>query len=308
VAPFSSIHEDETNLWQGRTGKTKEDLMEFIKTTSRGHKFKRRHNIEQTQIFRAFQAFASGNGSPSDIEAKDAIAGDINEWDDYLRIDVVRSLGDIELMRDLKQQSVDILVGDVFPKWRSSSSTFEQDVSEEIQAAAKGYLDSYFQHFSRLVSGDLNTLFDSPEISMVVESLMHSLPPALPIERLGQITSFFKSSHFADVPFVQLSVRIYATLKAMVKRGAFTAKDSSERLRGFFNDVKHVSVYAPYCDAFVMDQAMAALVSDPHVGLETRYGVKVFSLNNWDQFLAWLDGLEAGMTPEHRAGLAVAYP
>jgi hypothetical protein len=81
-----------------------------------------------------------------------------------------------------------------------------------------------------------------------------------------------------------------------------------ERLSGFFQDVKHVFTYAPYCDAFVMDQAMASLVADPHVGLENRYRVKVFSLNNWGQFLAWLDVLEAEMTQEHRAGLAAAYP
>ena len=57
-----------------------------------------------------------------------------------------------------------------------------------------------------------------------------------------------------------------------------------------------------------MDQAMAALVADPRIALEGRFGVKVFSLNNWDEFLAWLDGLEAGMSQEHRAGLAAAYP
>jgi hypothetical protein len=49
-------------------------------------------------------------------------------------------------------------------------------------------------------------------------------------------------------------------------------------------------------------------VADPHIALEKRYGVKVFSLNNWDEFLAWLDNIEAEMSQEHRAGLAAAYP
>jgi hypothetical protein len=53
---------------------------------------------------------------------------------------------------------------------------------------------------------------------------------------------------------------------------------------------------------------MASLVISPQVGLETRYGVKVFSLNNWESFLGWLGELEAGMSQEHRAGLAAAYP
>lgn len=52
----------------------------------------------------------------------------------------------------------------------------------------------------------------------------------------------------------------------------------------------------------------AALVTDHRLALEARFGVKVFSLNNWDEFLAWLDALEAGMSQEHQDGLAAAYP
>ena len=43
------------------------------------------------------------------------------------------------------------------------------------------------------------------------------------------------------------------------------------------------------------------------MALEQRYGVKVFSLRNWDALLAWLDDLEAGMTEEHRSAVAAVY-
>jgi hypothetical protein len=49
----------------------------------------------------------------------------------------------------------------------------------------------------------------------------------------------------------------------------------------------HVSMYAPYCDAFVMDTPMAELVRQPTVAFEQRYGVKVFSLRNWDARSLW---------------------
>lgn len=95
----------------------------------------------------------------------------------------------------------------------------------------------------------------------------------------------------------------------MVKRGAYIDRDGAlKRLSGFYLDVKHVSTYAPYCDAFVMDQAMASLVDDPHIDLEKRYGVKIFSLNNWEQFFTWLKELETKMSQEHRAGLSMVYP
>ena len=55
---------------------------------------------------------------------------------------------------------------------------------------------------------------------------------------------------------------IYASLKAMVKEGAYTnAERAVKRLSGFYYDVKHIAIYAPYCDAFVVDQPMAELTN-----------------------------------------------
>jgi hypothetical protein len=237
------------------------------------------------------------------------VEGDIHEWEDYFRIDVGGYIRDIELARDLKRQSVEDLV-DVFPSWRQSTNTFDEDVALEMRDAAKGYIDSYLKYVSRLASGEFGALFNSPIISMVVQSLLHCLPNELPPEeQLKKVGMFFNSPHFSEIPSQWLSARIYATLRDMVKRGAYVNPDRAlKRLRGFFQDVTHVSTYAPYCDGFVMDQPMASLTSDPHVGLENRYEVKVFSLNNWDQLFAWLDTLEGGMTRAHRAGLAAAYP
>lgn len=309
VSPFSSIHEDETHQWRGYDGKNKEDLMEFIKATSRGHEFEPAYDVEQTQIVRAFKSFLAGNPAAFEIKRQDALERNIDEWDDYFRIDVGRYMGDIELKRDLKRQSVEELAN-IFPGWRQSTNTFDQDVAIEMQAASKGYIESYFKYAARLARGDHTALIDSPIVSMVVESLLYCLPDNIPMEeRLNRVDTFFKSAHFTEIPYQWLFARIYATLKDMVKRGAYADRnDAIQRLSGFFQDVEHVSTYAPYCDAFVMDKAMASLVADPHVGLENRYGVKVFCLNNWDQFLTWLDTLEANMTPEHRVGLSAAYP
>jgi len=309
VAPFSSVHEDETHQWRGYDGKNKEDLMKFIKATSRWHEFKPAYNVEKTQIVRAFGAFLAGKPEAFELDQRDAIDGNIHEWDDYIKIDVGRYMGDIELIRDLKRQSVESLV-DVFPSWRQSMNTFDQDVALEMQAAAKGYIESYVRYTARVAGGDYAAIVDSPVMSEVIQSLLQYLPDEVPIEeRLERIGAFFKSPHFLEMPYQWLSVRIYATVKDMVKRGAYADRDKAlRRLRGFFRDVMHVSTYAPYCNAFLMDQAMASLVADPKVNLENRYGVKVFSLNNWNQFLTWLDEMEAAMTQEHRAGLAAAYP
>ena len=120
VIPFSSIHEDETHQWRGFGGKNKEDLMEFIKATSSGHEFEPAYEVERSQIIRAFQAFLAGGSAEIERKERDAIEGNVHEWDDYFRIDVGVYFKDIELIRALKRQSVENLLG-IFDRWRQNS-------------------------------------------------------------------------------------------------------------------------------------------------------------------------------------------
>ena len=46
VAPFSTVHEDEANLWKGH----EKELMQFIKSIAIGHSFEPDYDVEQTQL------------------------------------------------------------------------------------------------------------------------------------------------------------------------------------------------------------------------------------------------------------------
>jgi hypothetical protein len=309
VVPYSSVHEDETHQWHGYGGKDKEDLVRFIKSTSRGHEFEPAYEVERSQIARAFQSFRSEDSPTFKLQDEDALDRKIHDWDDYLWVDVGRYWGNIELARDLKQESVEALVDDAFPNWRQSTLTFEEQVSVEMRETAKGYLSAYAEYAARLMSGDFDAVWNAPLLSTIVESLLQCLPPENSEARIKQVMQFFTSRHFEGMPYLWLSARIYAVLKDMVKDGAYKKREEAiERLRGFFQDVKHVSTYAPYCDAFFMDKAMAHIVANRHINLEARFGVKIFSVNNWDEFLGWLNDLQAGMSTQHRTALSDAYP
>jgi hypothetical protein len=303
TVPFSSIHEDETHQWERR-----EELYEFIKATSRGHEFEPAYDVEREQILGAFSSWLDGRPPEYEIKRDDALPREVDEWDSYLRFDVGRYMGDIELIRGLKRESIEGLVA-LFPGWRKSTQTFAEDVAGEVNASGKGYMDAYLKFMLRIGAGDYTAILDSPMHSMVVQHMLHLLPKDMePDEQLRKCWNFFSSLHFANVPLRDLESRIFATLKAHVKSGAYPNPEAAcERLKGFFYDSKHIATYAPYCDAFVMDQPMAELVSQRGVALEERYGVRVFSLNNWDDLLDWIDAREATMTDEHRAGLIAAY-
>lgn len=110
LAPYSSIHEDETHQWRGFDGHSKEDLMQFIKATSRGHEFEPSYSVEHDQLLRAFESFLSNDASDFEIDRRLAIRSEVNHWEDYFRIDVGGYRGNIELIRDLKNQGVSGLV------------------------------------------------------------------------------------------------------------------------------------------------------------------------------------------------------
>jgi hypothetical protein len=310
VAPFSSVHEDEAHQWRGHDGMTSTQLMEFIKATSRGAEFERAYNVEHSQIYKAWEAFLKGQPHKYLVENKDAIRGEtLGKWDDYFRIDVGGYTRDVELNRRLKSESVDELVK-VLDKWQESSESFDEAVALEIRDAGKQYVSTYLTMLNRYAQGDVAAAVDSPMVATVVEQMMHWLPKDQPLpERIGRCIEFFQSPHFSEVPHEWLSSHMFATMKAMVKRGTFSNREEArKRLNGVFEDIQHISLYAPYCDAIVIDKFMADLVCRPTVGLQQRYGATVFSLSNWDTLLAWLDRLETGMSEDHRRGVAAAYP
>lgn len=283
--------------------------MDFIKATSRGAEFEKDYNVERAQVLKAWEAFLKGHPPAYVLEDRDAILGALNEWDDYYRVDVGGYMRDIELKRRLKKEAVDELVK-VLDQWQTSTQTFDEAVALEIRDAGRQYVDTYLTMLRRYSEGDLSAAFNSPMVAKVMEHMMHWLPKDQPLsERVWRCMEFFQSRHFSEVPKEWISSHMFGTMREMVKRGAFSNRERArDRLSGVFEDIKHISLYAPYCDAIVIDSFMAELVGTSTVDLGKRYGVDVFSLRCWDALLDWLDTLESGMSEEHRAGVAAAYP
>jgi hypothetical protein len=302
LVPYSSVHEDETHQWERHA-----ELFKFIKATSRGHEFLPAYDVERIQLEKAFDAWLARSPAEFVSDDWDVFRDNVHVWEGYYRIDVGRYTGNRDLIRSLKEQSIQALVA-TFDGWRQSKRTFEQDLLEEHAAAASNYVRSFGELL--LGEGDFSAFLNAPIISMMVLHLLHHIPETTPRDRGLQIVAeFLSSNHFRKTPYHDLSARIYASLKAVVKEGAYTnAQKAVQRLSGFYYDVKHIATYAPYCDALVVDQLMAQLITRPTVAIKERYGVNIFSLNNWDDMMTWLDRVEQAMSEEHKQALVQAYP
>lgn len=306
VAPYSSVHEEEALEWREHKGMSGEQLLAFIKATARGVEFKQSYNVVHTQILKAWDAFLKGHSPDYDLAQKDAISGVLTKWDDYYWIDVVGFQRDSESRRQGKNNAVAELLASIEP-WRASSETFEEAVALEIRDSGNLYMQAYIDRFNRQLNGEFS--LGTMDVS-VVEQMLHWLPKNLDIEeRLQKCMGFFMSPHFSSIPHEWLSSHIFATLKKMIKGGAFTNPAVAlKKLNGIFDDIKHVSVYAPYCDAIIIDNLMADLVCSPQVAFDKRYNVKVFSPKTLDEMLDWLSELESDMSDEHKVAVGQAYP
>jgi len=156
AVPYSSVHEDETHQWERR-----DELYKFIKATARGEEFEAAYAVERTQLVKAFRVWLRGGAAPYDVERKEAIQDDLNGWDSYFRIEVGQYMGDVDLIRDLKRQSIEGLV-DLFDDWRKLTTSFDDDLQAEYVAAGKSYMDFYIEFAVRITRGDYAAMFDAP--------------------------------------------------------------------------------------------------------------------------------------------------
>jgi hypothetical protein len=100
-----------------------------------------------------------------------------------------------------------------------------------------------------------------------------------------------------------LWARLFSAFKGRLRKKAIGLPVSTEKRQtkysGLMFDVQHAATYAPYCDAFFADKAMADLMNDDRVAVEKIYGCKVFSAASREEFFKWLSDLKANKTPEH---------
>jgi len=305
VCPYSPIHKTETLQWRHSQ---KEKLLEFIKKTSRGHEFHPDYRIRKTQITRSFKRFLKNDESTLQISIRDALPREFNNWEDYFWIDVKGFPENVDEIRKSKEDSVEQLIK-LFQAWRVDNTTFKQDHQFELNDAARTYFQMYATMVQRLANDDVDALFESPIDSKVVETLLHFDEELDYQERLHRVISFFKSKYFYEVPYEFISAGLFATLKQLVKNGAYkNEQKSKKKLSGIFYDVRFISTYAPYCDAMFIDNPMIDLVKEPELNIEDKYSVKFFARKNWDEFISYLDKIKEQKNQDIEWGLSLVHP
>jgi len=304
VAPYSSIHEDEVFQWQGANN----DLMEFVKKVSLGHKFERPQVVERTQIMKAFGNFLHARSPEYLLEERDVLPTNVHQWNDYFWINIEGYLGDPKQIESIKKANVEGLVK-TYENWRNSTRSFNEHINVEIQHYVKSLFDGWFDTTTKILQGDHHALLSPSHGHFIISGLLMYFPDdTAPQESLKKVADFFKSEYFSATPYQWISTRMFAKLRDQVINGAYPNPDKvRDEHSGLIHDIQHISTYLPYCDVFILDKAMHAILSDPKININDGYKTEIFSLNNWEIFYAWVDELELAMSDDHKQALKAAY-
>ena len=115
-------------------------------------------------------------------------------------------------------------------------------------------------------------------------------------------TEFFASDAFARIPYVDIWASMHACLADELGRGRKKAPSP-----GFTTDVTMLATLAPYCDAMFVDKECARFARELQRHGALVQTLRIFSLDNKEEFLKYLQELEHALSPEHQSALVTAY-
>jgi len=282
-----------------------EPLKRLYQLLSHGVSFYDRGTIERFQVYENMKNWiANRPDDPIDIDVHNIVHGDINAWQDKLLISIKRKYEDgwIDSLREEREQINSGLLA-IFKRWQSETDKdFEYWFNQECEGYGKAVLQVYFNYLKTYIDittgktePTANFLF--PPDSVVLIHEFHGLlrEAGVPDEELWSKTvQYFNSPSLKHVPTIKISSMLYASLARKAASG-----QKSPPTKGMTNDIAMISSLLPYCDAIFIDNECHTYLNEKPLCDELNYGTKIFSPNNKNEFMLYLNSVEAGMPKEH---------
>lgn len=307
IFPSSDIHSSETIV-----ARDAQALRAAYERIGGDVQLKDTEDVEGDQNSECFQAFREQRSPVFRFGPDEVLRSPMKrrEWLPDMRIVVNTNYA---VFADAIREEVDRAAGEmagVVEEWRRTKPSFGDVLRHELTsygAAKRGALIRAIQlHERGLLDPDPMRLFDGALHPAMREfSLFRRF---LEREGLGSeeaarlIFQFWQWEGNQEQPFFRISSYLFAALARKI-----TAGQRKPPTRGFMNDVKAISAYAPHVDAMFLDRECAALLNEEPLRSELPIRARIFSLQTADGFLEYLDGLAENSTAEVREGATLLY-
>lgn len=293
ICPHSLVHEDESIVTP-----VFKDLKQMYEHLGNGVEFYDIETIVRYQYYEAFTKWLGIKGDP--ITIHDIVHGDLNEWQDRIRISVESSKDSTDYVEELQKTRKVSSTGlaEVFNRWKTETGkTFIDWFNEERSAYGPAYWRLYVE--SVLNASPMNMLnFVLSEKSALMIHLKSTLQQngiTDETEMLKKLAEFFYSDKAKEIPFLTNYSMLAAVLANQAAHGGRTQPPNV----GTSNDLSFISAFTPYCDALFIDNAFKENIKQGDKNLKLGISSKFYSANDFKGFFDYLDSIEASAPKDH---------
>lgn len=290
-----------------------ENLRLVFRQLSHGVSFRDPETLHHAQIIRAFDSWMTGSPKDSEVRRDFALTRNPDVWQGRFRLELNYTVP--ELSRELSERSkaINLNLHEVCEGWKNDPDfSFKRAFEDELSGQAKNILDQFYQYTARMAAVqlgqaqlDLDLCFP-PQSIFLVTRMMKSLSVTVPEvnKQLERIGDFFRSEHFRSVPAARITALFWASIAREVRSGRSAARFPKA---GMFNDIDAVAAYSTHCDAMFVDKEIAHFASQRELKKELSGMARLFSLREKNEFLEFLNSIEASAPAAHLALVAEVY-
>ena len=308
VCPDSSFHVDESLL-----SPYYRPLKRMYELFSHGVTFHNPNSIEMKQLYEHALNWANGNkDAKSTLNINSVIHGKINNWQGRFII-----TGNIHypsnLVEDIRKTRKEISKNllEIFKRWQSESGkSFEYWYEEEVSTLGRLILEKYNQYIMELRKDPskrpllaIDRLFRSKYVNMyetVVSAFIKAGIAEKDIE--SRSIKYLSSPCLKEIPFNKISSMLFA---AVARKAAAGMKKPPNI--GLNYDIHILSTILPYCDAMLIDNECRSYLEENPLCDEIDYGTNIFSQNNKDELIEYLDEIKNHVSQEHLEKVVEVY-
>lgn len=234
------------------------------------------------------------------------VQGDIDVWTERFTISVDIPWRD-EWIDDLRRQRDELSqeINQIFSRWQHETGrAFNEWFEEEALAFGQSHLLGFgnqLKKYADIQVGErvltMNDLFPASSVKLVM-MIQHTLISAGVSDQGDwpkKAKEYLTSPSLKTIPFLKISSMLWAAIARKAASGMRRPPS-----RGMSNDIETISTLLPYCDAMFIDDECRTYLNEQPLARELNFRTELFSQNNKQEFLAYLEGIHNSMSEEHR--------
>lgn len=311
ICPKSNFHEEESRM----TTKHFEKIRRINLQLSNGVSFVREEEIKKMQILKYVDCWVNPEVKVESLQLNQlsVYKKDPHSWQSRLIVDVDLPLTPLwsEGLRQIRQDAGRDFNEIVMKRhWEEQKDKtpkyfFRQVAAEEANAFGKVTLKLAKDQIKvmaavslGIIPADFTNFYPNPSFRLVEAIKELFIEKGISEDKVAeQVCEFLSSPLLAELPFNKISGALHAA--AARKHCAGRSSQPSAKNPSILSDISMISTLLPYCDAMMIDTECYLYLKEPDVQQYLDYETRLFSPKNRNEFLNYLDEIEASLKSEH---------